>query len=115
MDIEQREQALAENRELAPERLRQAQLGNSLREQQLRIVRAEADLIEGLRDELLGIAPAPDDESSVNHSAAGQRLARSMTSLDFAELLEDPMRRLLSYSGGEIEIVGDEGDAPGVS
>lgn len=110
VDIEQREQALAENRELAPERLRQAQLSNSLREQQLRIVRAEADLTERLRDELLGVAPTQDDEPSLSHGTGGYRFARAMTSLDFADLLDDPMRRLLSYSGGEIDIVSDEGN-----
>ena len=31
-----------------------------------------------------------------------------MNTLEFAELLGDPVERVLGYSGGEFEVVGDE-------
>jgi hypothetical protein len=31
-----------------------------------------------------------------------------MSTLEFAELLGDPMDRVLGYSGGELEVAGDE-------
>jgi hypothetical protein len=34
-----------------------------------------------------------------------------MTSEDFAELLDEPVDRLLGYAGGELEVAGDEGIA----
>jgi hypothetical protein len=31
-----------------------------------------------------------------------------MTSLEFAELLADPVDRLLGYAGGELEVAGNQ-------
>lgn len=53
VDIEQREQVLAENRDMAPIWLRQAELNNALLEQQVRRARSEADVVEAARDEIL--------------------------------------------------------------
>jgi hypothetical protein len=32
-----------------------------------------------------------------------------MSSLEFAELLDEPVERLLGYAGGELEVAGDQG------
>jgi hypothetical protein len=101
VDREQREQALEEGRALAAEHLREAQLMNALREQRLRRATAEAELVEGVRDEILHRGPVLGDESIL--SASGE-----LTSRRIAELLDDPVYRLLSFSGGELEVAGDE-------
>jgi len=112
VDLDQREQALEENRALAPERLREAQLSNALREQQLRRVTAEADIIERARNEILGLHGDSEYESASSRGVGVHRDAGSLTSIDFAELLDEPMQRLLGYGGGELEVVGDEYDEP---
>jgi hypothetical protein len=107
VDIEQREQALEENRELAPVRLRQAELGNDLLEQQVRRATAETDLIERARDEILGLR-LPPEENTTPHDSSRGRTVGSLTSAEIAELLDESIRRLLSYAGGELEIYGDD-------
>jgi hypothetical protein len=108
VDIHQREQALEENRELAPERLRQANLSNDLLEQQVRRAAAEADLIERARDEILGLRPPPEDNITAHDSSRGQRTVGALASAEIAELLDEPIRRILGYCGGELEVYGDD-------
>lgn len=103
VDREQREQALEEGRALADERLREAQLANSLREQQLRRATAEAELAEVIRDEIFRQDSASEDETTLS-------VASELTSRKIAELLDDPVYRLLSFSGGELEVAGDESE-----
>jgi hypothetical protein len=105
LDRSQRRQALEEDRALAPERLRQIQLGNALTEQQLRRATAEADLVERARNEILLARPLGEVEYI--QEPPRRRRASQLTAEDAAELLDEPIRRILSYSGGEIE-VGDE-------
>jgi hypothetical protein len=100
-DIAQRRQVLAESRALEPERLREAELRNEILEQRLRRVTGEADLIEQIGSGYL----APPRER--RHRTA----ARQLTAQEFAELLDEPLRRLLSYGGGVLEIIVNE-DAP---
>ncbi len=108
VDLDQRRQALEENRTLATQRRREAELSNALREQQLRRATAEGDLVERARDEILGLRRLPDDETSVSRGRRVRRTAGSLTSVEFAELLDEPMQRLLGYAGGELEVAGDE-------
>jgi hypothetical protein len=112
VDHDQREQALSENREMAPIRLRQAQLSNDLLEQQVRRARAEADVVEAARAEILQLRHPQDGEVSVGTSETRPSIASALTSADFAELLDEPIRRLLGYSGGELEVAGDEREGP---
>ena len=107
VDIQQREQALEENREWCP-RLRQGELSNDLLEQQVRRARAEADLIERARDEILGLRPPPEEDIITHNSSRGQRTVGALTSTEIAELLDEPIRRLLGYAGGELEVYGDD-------
>lgn len=110
VDIEQREQALAENREVAPIRLRQAELNNALLEQQVRRARSEADVVELARDEILHIPHPRDEEVTRGTVERRSRTVASLTSADVAGLLDEPIRRLLGYSGGELEVAGSESE-----
>ena len=115
VDIEQREQALAENREMAPVRLRQAELNNALLEQQVRRARAEADVVEAARDEILHHHYPPDEKVTRGTGERRPRTAASLTNADTAELLDEPIRRLLGYSGGELEVAGSEREGSDLS
>ena len=108
-DFRQRELALEESRALAPERLREAQLRNALLEQQVRLVTARPELVERARDGHLTLSPNSGHETATSRSGRHRRTAGSMTAPDFAELLDEPMQRLLGYAGGELEVAGDEG------
>ncbi len=103
LDIGARVQALLENRRLAPERSREAKLNNDLATQKLRRVTAEADLVERARDEILGV------DQNENLEADLSRLDdlppdTTRRTVDVARLLEEPIRRILGYGGGELEI-----------
>jgi hypothetical protein len=107
LDVGARVQALQENRKLAPERLREAQLNNDLTAQRVRRVTAEADLVERARDEILGV----DQDESLESDLSGlDELPPDTTprTVYIAQLLEDPMRRILGYGGGELEITDDD-------
>ena len=110
VDTNQRVQALAENREMAPIRLRQAELNITLLEQRVRRATAEADIVEAARDEIVHHRHPSDQE--ITHSASSRRLrtAGSLTSAGYARLLNEPIRRLLGYSGGELEVGGNDRD-----
>jgi hypothetical protein len=112
VDIDQREQALAENRELAPVRLRQAELSNVLLEQRVRRATAEADLVDIARDEILHVRRPQGEEIPLSRRARGRHTVASLTNGDIAELLDETIRRLLGYSGGELEVDGDGRDEP---
>lgn len=106
LDIDQRRMTLAENREMAPLRIRQAELNNVLLEQQVRRATAEADIVEAARGEILrprsvDLEPPLTTVERRHHVAAA-----SLDSEDFAELLDEPIRRLLGYGGGELEVGG---------
>jgi hypothetical protein len=103
-DIKQREQAIAENRKMAPARLREVKLNNELLEQQVRRARAEADVVEAARDEILKLQSSVRKESSGNEVETARHTAASLNNADFAYLLDEPIQRLLEHSGGEIEI-----------
>lgn len=107
VDVDQRRQALAENRELAPVRLRQAELSNALLDQQVRRARAEADLVERARDEILQLRHPSDEEATLVRLPRRRHTASSLTSEDYAELLDEPVRRILGYAGGELEVVDE--------
>jgi hypothetical protein len=104
-DYQQRVQALEENKALAPERLREAQLRNAILEQRLRRITAEADLVERARAEVRD--PAVRSFNLPQRRATGRKRVDQATSADVADLLEEPMQRLLGYAGGEIELAGD--------
>ena len=108
LDIDQREQALSENREMAPIRLRQGELNNALLEQQVRRATAEADIVEAARDEILYLRHPLEGEATRGTGERRPRTAASLTNADFAELLDEPIRRLLGFSGGELEVAGNE-------
>ena len=63
---------------------------------------------ERARDERRGTAGSREPEREPTLSR-GPRSAGSMSSSDFAELLDEPIKRMLGYAGGELEIGGDEG------
>ena len=106
-DIEQREQALAENREMAPIRLRRAELNNNLLEQRVRRARAEADVVVAARDETFQLRH-PSDEDPARTNERRSRTAASLSNAGFSELLDEPIQRLLGYSGGELEVAGND-------
>lgn len=124
VDLQQRKQALEQNRTLAPYQLEAAQLRNALLEQKLRHVGAPpgSELVERARMGMLDVQPASELEVSpfdeLDDSELGEprrsrfssykRSAGSMTSQDFAELLDEPVDRLLGYAGGEMEVAGDD-------
>jgi hypothetical protein len=107
LDLRERAQALAENRALAPDRLRAAKLNNELTEQKLRRARAEADITEKARDEILDVGQGTD---SGELPIDGLHRANSLTADEFALLLDEPIRRILGYGGGEIEITTEDDD-----
>jgi hypothetical protein len=112
-DIRARQQVFEENRELRPEHVRAARLDNELKEQQLRIITARAELVERA---LQGDPGEPPNEQDHEHETArGTRSypADSLTSGDYARLLEDPIERILGYGGGELEIAYDESSENG--
>jgi hypothetical protein len=116
VDLQQRKQALDHSRDLAPYQLQEAELRNALLQQQLRDVTAppESRLVDEARAESRdpGSAPrhrkwqdSPTRVLRVNY----RRPAGTMSSLEFAELLDEPVERLLGYAGGELEVAGDQG------
>ncbi len=107
-DRRERRQALEESRAMAPERLREIQLTNALKEQHLRRATVEADLMEHARDEILRPQIANVGEVNRANPPRQQRRARDLTVEDYVELLDDPMRRILYFGGGELEIEDDE-------
>lgn len=107
LDLRERAQALEENRALAPHRLRAVELNNKSTEQKLSRERAEADIVEKSRDEILGVGQGGDSrELSIDTS----RRASSLTADEFALLLDDPIRRILRYGGGELEMTTEDDD-----
>jgi len=109
LDIRERRRALDENRALAPERLHEIQLVNALKEQQVRRATAEADLVESARNEILQTGTIALREIGVVERPKKRR-ATELSSLDYAELLDEPIRRILGYGGGELEIDEDDPD-----
>jgi hypothetical protein len=107
LDIQERERSISENRRMAPSRLREGELSNNLLAQQVRRATAEADIVEAARDgiviRLMGEEPTHGRLERVRHTAA------SLSNAQYAQLLEEPIQRLLGYSGGEIEISGSAG------
>ena len=102
VDVDQRRQAPTENRELAPVRLRQAELSNALPDQQVRRARAEADLVE-----ILHLSQPSDEEAGLVRLPRRRHTAASLTSEDYAELLDEPARRILGDAGGELEVIDE--------
>lgn len=101
-DYQQRVQTLAENRALAPDRLRNVHLRNAILEQQLRIITAEADLVERAHAEVRD--PALRAFNDPERRRTGRKYVADATSADVADLLDEPIQRLLGYGGGEMEI-----------
>jgi hypothetical protein len=122
VDLQQRKQALDLSRTLAPHEVHEVELRNALMEEELRRVTAppEYQLVEQARAESLGPAHAQETtrpkslDPDYSREAERDRIERyrrpagTMDSLQFAELLDDPVNRLLGYAGGELEIAGDE-------
>jgi hypothetical protein len=118
VDLQQRKQALDRSRNLAPYELQEAQLRNALLQQQLQNVTAppESGLVDEARAEVLrdpSSKPKPrgwrDSAPGRIHRVDNRRPAGSMSSLEFAELLDEPVDRLLGYAGGELEVAGNQG------
>lgn len=107
LDLRERAQALVENRALAPHRLRAAKVNIELTEQKIRLARAHADIIEKSRDEILDVGQGGD---SIELSIHSPRRANSLTTDEFARLLDDPIRRILRYGGGTLEITTEDDD-----
>lgn len=107
-DVRRRSQELEENRALAPEYLHEAQLRNDLLEQRIRRARAEADLMEQAGLEFLDPESASPDLALPRYARPYRPTAAELSSQDIAELLNEPMRRLLAYGGGELQVAGDE-------
>lgn len=121
LDLQERKLALDQSRALAPLQLQlqEAQLRNQFSAERLRHVTApeEYDLIGQARERTLEYEerrPFQDAESDEEFLPRRDRVGRhrkpadSMSNLEFAELLGDPMDRVLGYSGGELEVAGDE-------
>jgi hypothetical protein len=120
VDLQQRRQALDHNRNLDPYQLEEAELRNALLREQVRriTVPPESELVDDARAELRDPSSAPrsrewrtpDSEPDPGRERRGshQRSAGSMTSLEFAELLAEPVDRLLGYAGGELEVAGNQ-------
>jgi hypothetical protein len=126
LNLQERKLALDRNRALAPLQLEleEARLQNELAaERRRRVVAPPEDaLVDQARRGSLeyraetGSEPSPrrNDDTEGEFSPGSidvdrpRRLAGSMDTLEFAELLRDPMDRLLGYSGGELEVAGDE-------
>jgi hypothetical protein len=108
VDLQQRRQALELNRAMGPEQLREAQLRNALLQRQLREVSVPPE--SGLVEDAAAESRDPSSASAPRLPRPGRhrRAAGAMTSNEFAELLDDPVRRLLGYAGGELQIAGDE-------
>lgn len=112
LDILERIDAIRENRALAPERLRSARLDNALKEQELRRVTADADLVARAQAEV----PEADYYTQIREiqnrtlREYSPRRADSLDPEDFALLMDHPMQRLLGYGGGEIEISEESND-----
>lgn len=105
LDLRERVQALEESRALAPKRLRPAELNNELTEQKLRQAWAQADIAEKARDEILGVGEGGKPEELPFDSP---RRANSLTADEFARLLDDPIRRILDYGGGTLQITPED-------
>ena len=106
-DIVARIQVLNENRALGRERLRAAQLQNDILAEGLRRIRAETDVAVRAAEERLSFGQDPFDESPEprgRHRAP----ARELPTEDYAQLLEEPIQRVFSYGGEELEIAGDD-------
>jgi hypothetical protein len=119
VDLQQRRQALEQSRRLAPYQLEEAELRKALMQQQLQRVTAPPEFgpVEEARAELRDsnyeprlrewYDPAPEPRRDRGRSF--RRPAGSMSNLEFAELLDEPMNRLLGYAGGEVEVAGNQG------
>ena len=100
--------------------MQEAQLRNQLSAERLRHVTAPPDeysLVDQAHVRTLEYqdrrpfrAVESDEEFPPRRDRVGRhrRPADSMSTLEFAELLGDPMDRVLGYSGGELEVAGDE-------
>jgi hypothetical protein len=126
LDFQERKQALDRNRALAPLQLELeiARLRNELAQERLRRVVAppEDALVDQARRGSLeyrpinGGGPPPrlndEVEGEFPPKLGGVGRHRKPVGLtdntELAELLEDPMDRVLGYSGGELEVAGDE-------
>ena len=124
LEFQERKLALDRSRALAPLQLEleEARLRNELVAERLRRVVAppQDNLVDQARRGTLeygadrGELPSgPDDLEDEfpprpNDVGRHRRFAGSMDTQEFAELLEDPMDRVLGYSGGELEVAGDE-------
>jgi hypothetical protein len=126
LNFQERKLALDRSRALAPLQLEldEARLRNELAAERLRRVVAppEDTLVDQARRGTLDYRADSRGEPSLranddsedefpprpNDVGRHQRFAGSMDTLEFAELLEDPMIRVLGYSGGELEVAGNE-------
>jgi hypothetical protein len=126
LDFQERKLALDRNRALASLQLEldEARLRNELAAERLRRVVAppQDNLVDQARrgtleyradnEDELPSGPNEDTEAEFppgsNEVGSYQRFAGSMDTGEFAELLQDPMDRVLGYSGGELEVAGDE-------
>lgn len=112
VDLNQRRQALELNRALAPEQLNEVQLRNALLEQDLRRV-TEPDLVSAAREEFRGFIDELDRDAESSVGRPYRSTASQMTSGDFADLLQEPMERILGYGGGQLEVAGHEDHGDG--
>lgn len=114
VDFQKRRQELEQSIVLAPEQLRQNQLQNEIAAEELRKVRAQADMIVGLREAYFAEAPSPSNRESSQTAGVERQLVRrradSMTAEDFAQLLDEPVRRILGLAGGELDIGTGDGE-----
>lgn len=126
LDFQERKLALDRSRALAPLQLEldEARLRNELAAERRRrvVVPPQDNLVDQARqgtfeyrtDSEGELPSGPDDNIEdelpprPNDAGRQPRFAGSMDTHEFAELLEDPMDRLLGYSGGEMEVAGDE-------
>jgi hypothetical protein len=120
-NIYERAQVIRENRALAPHRERAAKLDNELIEQKLRIARAQADIAEKTRDKILANEPDRVTDNQPDRVPTNQQdrvpteirrssRANSLEAEEFTILLDAPIRRILEYGGGELQITPDSDD-----
>lgn len=106
VDTQQRKQALEQHRALAPGLERRLELQNLIAEQELRRVTAENDLVDAERLAYLqqGHEHAIEARGHSGDAIARRRRVSSSSSDDIAELLDEPIRRVIGLSGGILDV-----------
>lgn len=117
LDVYERARVIGLNRALAREELREARLRNDIRETKLQRIRGEPSSPpeasdQGLR---LVVPTVPQLVSTEPPTRERGIPASQVDSTSFAQLIDEPIRRVLEHGGGELEITGDEDDTGGMN